>query len=143
MVEDRVYDVGCLEEVAYNERSLQVVVHSVIALLAESFDKFVSLLVAVCRWLNAFQVVNGCHKTLVALLSGFQGIVGEVNRSAVMSRENEETDSHRRVSLVEGRMVAGEELIQCDEVAERLTHFLSVNGYHVVVHPVLHHLVAL
>ena len=40
-------------------------------------------------------------------------------------------------------MVAGEELLEGDEVAERLTHLLSVDGYHVVVHPILHHRVAL
>ena len=40
-------------------------------------------------------------------------------------------------------MVAGEELFEGDEVAQRLAHLLSVDGYHVVVHPVFHHLVAL
>ena len=40
-------------------------------------------------------------------------------------------------------MVAGEELLECDEVAEAFTHLLSVDGNHVVVHPVMHHLIAL
>ena len=40
-------------------------------------------------------------------------------------------------------MVACEELLQSDEVAKALTHLLTVDGYHVVVHPVFHHLVAL
>ena len=42
-----------------------------------------------------------------------------------------------------GMMCAIEELIQCDEVAERFTHFRSVNGNHVVMHPVVNHIVAL
>ena len=40
-------------------------------------------------------------------------------------------------------MPAGEELFQCDEVAQRLAHLLSVDGDHVVVHPVVYHVVAL
>ena len=35
-------------------------------------------------------------------------------------------------------MVASEELLQRDEVAKRLTHLLTVDGNHIVVHPVLH-----
>lgn len=34
-------------------------------------------------------------------------------------------------------------MLQGDEVAERFTHLLPVDGNHVVVHPVAHHLVAL
>ena len=40
-------------------------------------------------------------------------------------------------------MVATEELWQRDEVAERFAHLLSVDGNHVVVEPVSHHLVTL
>ena len=40
-------------------------------------------------------------------------------------------------------MVAGEELLESDEVSETLPHLLSVDGDHVVVHPVVHHLIAL
>ena len=60
-----------------------------------------------------------------------------------MGLENEETDGHRAVSLCQRFVGAGEELIQCDEVAEAFTHFLSVDGYHVVMHPVMHHVIAL
>ncbi len=60
-----------------------------------------------------------------------------------MCREDEEADGHRRERLLERLVVAGEELLERDEIAERLAHLLSVDGYHVVVHPVLHHLVAL
>ena len=35
-------------------------------------------------------------------------------------------------------MVARKELLQCDEVTQRLTHLLSVDGDHIVMHPVLH-----
>jgi len=35
-------------------------------------------------------------------------------------------------------MLAGKELRQRDEVAQRLAHLLALDGDHVVVHPVLH-----
>ena len=40
-------------------------------------------------------------------------------------------------------MLTREELFESDEVTQRLSHLLSVDGYHVVVHPVVHHLVTL
>ena len=40
-------------------------------------------------------------------------------------------------------MLPAEELLQRDEVAQRFAHFLSVDGDHIVVHPVVHHVVAL
>jgi len=40
-------------------------------------------------------------------------------------------------------MGASEELLKRNEVAEALAHLLSVDGNHVVVHPVVNHLVAL
>ena len=40
-------------------------------------------------------------------------------------------------------MIACEELLKSDKVAKRLAHLLSVDGNHVVVHPILHHRVAL
>ena len=40
-------------------------------------------------------------------------------------------------------MFAGEELLKGDEIAQTLTHFLPIDGNHVVVHPVANHLVAL
>ncbi len=40
-------------------------------------------------------------------------------------------------------MVAREELLKGDEIAKALAHLLPVDGDHVVVHPVVHHLVAL
>ena len=40
-------------------------------------------------------------------------------------------------------MCAVEELVQIDEVTVRLTHLLSVDGNHIVVHPVMYHVIAL
>jgi hypothetical protein len=57
--------------------------------------------------------------------------------------ENEEADGHGRCKPVQLSWLAGEELLKGDEVAERLAHLLAVDGNHVVVHPVVHHLVAL
>ena len=53
-----------------------------------------------------------------------------------MGTEDEEADGHRRISLLQLGMLPREELIQGDEVPERLTHLLSVDGDHIVVHPV-------
>src|SRR5574344_1394447 len=40
-------------------------------------------------------------------------------------------------------MCPREELFQRDEIAQALAHLLAIDCYHVVVHPVAHHLVAL
>ena len=60
-----------------------------------------------------------------------------------MGHEDEESDGHGRECLCETFVLSSEELLQCDEVSERLAHFLSVDGDHVVVHPVFHHVVSL
>ena len=60
-----------------------------------------------------------------------------------MCRKYEEAYGHGRIGLVEILVVARKELFEGDEVAERLAHLLTVDGNHVVVHPVMNHLVAL
>ena len=40
-------------------------------------------------------------------------------------------------------MIAGKELFECNKVPEALSHLLSVDGNHIIMHPVMHHLVAL
>ena len=40
-------------------------------------------------------------------------------------------------------MGSAKEFIQCDEVAERFAHLGTVNRNHVIVHPVMHHVIAL
>ena len=40
-------------------------------------------------------------------------------------------------------MIARKELLESYEVAETFAHFLPVHGYHVVVHPIANHLIAL
>ena len=60
-----------------------------------------------------------------------------------MCLQDEETDGHRAVCLLQALVRALEELRQRDEVAEALAHLLPVDGNHVVVDPVMHHVVAL
>ena len=60
-----------------------------------------------------------------------------------MSREDEETDGHWRISLLQTVVIASEELLQGNEVTQALTHLLTIDGNHIVVHPVMNHLVAL
>ena len=93
--------------------------------------------------LHATEVGNAVHQAVVTLLGGLQGVVGEVDRATVMGREDEETDGHGRISLLQAVVLTLEELLECDKVAERLAHLLAVDGDHVVVHPVVNHLVAL
>jgi len=87
--------------------------------------------------------VYSIHKPCQTFFCSLQGFIAEIYRTAIVGLENEETDGHRAVSLCQRFVGAGEELIQCDEVAEAFTHFLSVDGYHVVMHPVMYHVIAL
>ena len=93
--------------------------------------------------LHPFQVVDGRHQPLITLLSGLQSLIREVDGATIVGREDEEAYRHWRVSLVERRMITRKELLQSNEIAERFSHFLAVDGNHIIVHPVLHHLVAL
>lgn len=63
----------------------------------------------------ALNVCQSVHELLHTLLAGLQGIVGEIYCSTIMCREYKEPDSHRRVRLLERRVVACEELFQGDE----------------------------
>ena len=49
--------------------------------------------------------------------------------------QHEEADRHRRIGLRQQLVAAREELLEGDEVAERLAHLLSVDRDHVVMHP--------
>ena len=60
-----------------------------------------------------------------------------------MSLENEEADGHRAVSLRQALMLTAEELCQRNEVTQALAHLLPIDGNHVVVHPIVHHVAAL
>lgn len=60
-----------------------------------------------------------------------------------MSLENEETNGHGRIGTCKLGMIARKELLESYEVAETFAHFLPVHGYHVVVHPIANHLIAL
>ena len=54
-----------------------------------------------------------------------------------MGLEYEETDSHRAVGLLQNLVGAVEQLVEGDEVVVALAHLLAVDGYHVVVDPVV------
>ena len=55
--------------------------------------------------------------------------------------KNEETNGHRLVGLSELLVRAVEELFESDEVAKRFSHLLTVDGNHIVVHPVVNGIV--
>ena len=83
------------------------------------------------------------HHALVGFLGSLEGFVGEVHGAAIVGLKNEETNGHGAVGLVEGGVVATEELGEGNEIAQRFTHFLTIDGNHIVVHPVAHHVFAL
>ena len=60
-----------------------------------------------------------------------------------MSLQDEEANGHRRVGLLQEFVLAGEELFEGDEIVVRLTHLFAGDGNHVVVHPIVYHLLLL
>ena len=143
LVVDELVDGGAgLEEVADDLRGGEVVVHGVVAFLAEGFYHLLRFGVTLRGNLNALEVGDGVHQLLEATLGSYEGFVGEVDGAAVVGGEDEEADGHRRVGFFEQRVVAREELLERNKVVVRLAHLLAVDGQHVVVHPVLHGLMA-
>ena len=125
---------------------IEVVVHGIVEVLRQSrnirnlYPRLSFHLLAV---LEAAQVLQAVHEASQAFLGGLQGFVAEIDGAAIVGLQDEEADGHGRVGLREQGMVAREELRQGDEVVVGLAHLLAVDGNHVVVHPVVHHLVAL
>ena len=58
-----------------------------------------------------------------------------------MSLKDEEANRHWRECLAEQFVATVKEFIEGDEVAEALTHLLSVDGNHIVMHPIVHRFV--
>ena len=143
MVEGCIDHVASLEEIADDKLSLEVIVHRIVAALAQFAYELLHLLIALLSHRHTLQVVQTIHQALQSLLASLQGIVREIYGAAVVGREDEEADGHWRISLLQTVVIASEELLQSDEVAKTLTHLLTVDGNHIVVHPVTNHLVAL
>ena len=150
-------DADCIEDVREGGRSVQVVAECVVDALEDGLHLRVGgrtavrrhprrvLAVGVARRRlsrHRVKVLRSLQDAFETLFRGLQGLVGEVQRPAIMGLEYEETNCHGAVSLVKLRMVAGEQLRQRDEVAQGLAHLLPVDGDHVVVHPVMYPLCA-
>ena len=88
-------------------------------------------------------MVVGIHEACKTFLAGLQGFVAEIDGASIVRLEDEEADGHRRISLREQFVATVEEFVERNEVAQRLAHLLSVDGDHVVVHPIMYHVVAL
>ena len=132
-------DLHRFEEVRDDDRRAQVVVHGLVAVLADSLDIDRR---GVARR-DFGQVVPTLEHALQSLFRGLQRLVAEVDGAAVVGLQDEEAYGHGRVGLLQQLVVAGEELVEGDEVAQRLAHLLPVDGNHVVVHPVVHRFVTL
>ena len=96
----------------------EVVVHGVVALLAQLAGHLVRLGIALGGGCDALEVGDGVHQALQSLLGSLQGFVGEVHGAAVVRLQDEEADGHGRVGLRELLVGAGEELVEGDEVAQ-------------------------
>ena len=143
MVNELVHHGASLKQMAYNLRCGEVVVHRLITFCCQRCSQAVSVGIAFCCHLHPVEVGKTVHQTLQTLLACHEGVVGEVDGAAIVGRENEEANGHGRVGLRERLVCAFEELLERYEVAKALAHLLSVDGEHVVVHPVVDHLVAL
>ena len=95
MVEGCVDYVASLEEVADNELSLEIIVHRIVAALAQLAYELLHLLIALLSHRHTLQVVQTIHQALQSLLASLQGIVGEIDGAAIVGREDEEADGHR------------------------------------------------
>ncbi len=130
---------GGVEEVRDHDRRIKIVVHRVVTLPPETDHVDGRVL----RGRQFHQVAVSFHQAGQSLLGGAEGVVAEIDGAAVVGLEDEETDRHRRVGLFERRMIAGKELVERNEIAKTFAHLLPVDGDHVVVHPIMHHLRAL
>ena len=92
---------------------------------------------------DAFQPFYGFLQTLQSLFGSLQGFVAEVHRAAIVCLKDEETDGHRTICLCQQLVWAFKELAQVNKVAITLAHLLSIDGNHVIVHPVVNHIVSL
>ncbi len=117
---------------ADQNRGVQIIIHSIMAFLLQTVSIFGSNRPIVHRF-DALQGCHTIHKALVSLAAGFQRIIAEINRAAIVCLKDKETYSHRRIGFIERIMVAGKELLQGDEVVQTLTHLLAVDCDHVVV----------
>ena len=100
MVGEFVHHRTSLEEVADHLRGCEVVVHRIIALLAQTLHHLLRLSVALVRYLHTSQVSDTVHQFLQSLLSSLQGLVREIHRATIVGREDKETDGHGRIGLL-------------------------------------------
>ena len=117
---------------------IHVIVHCIVALVAQ----ILHLDSCFARCHKTAKCLICLKQTLHTLFGSLQCLVAEIHSAAIMSLKYEETDCHWRIGLRQQLMRTVEELIESNEVTQRLAHLCSVDGYHVVVHPVLYHMVS-
>ena len=84
MVDELVDNGACLEEVSDDERSGEVVVHGIVALLAKLAYHLLCLCVALSRSCDAVKVADAVHEFLQSLLRCLECLVREVDGAAVV-----------------------------------------------------------
>ena len=75
---------ACLEQIAQHQRCGEVVVHGVVALLAQGLYHALGLSITLVANLNALQVVDGIHQFLVTLLGSLQGLIREIYSATIV-----------------------------------------------------------
>ena len=84
MVKGGIDDMTCLEEITDDKLCLEVVVHRIIATLAQLAHKLLHLLVALLGYRHTLKVVQAIHQALQSFLTCLQGIVGEIDGAAIV-----------------------------------------------------------
>ena len=84
MVDELIDRGASLEEVADYLRCSEIIVHGVVALLAELCYHLLGLSIALGRRLNTLQVIDGVHQFLQSLLCSLERLVGEVDGAAIV-----------------------------------------------------------
>ena len=129
---------GGIEQVRNHDGRVQVVAHSLFATSAQA-THIDGRSGAGSQFLQTTIRLGQSRQTA---LGGHQRIVAEVERAAVVRLKNEKPDGHRGKWLRQQFMRTSEKLVERDKIAEALAHLLTIDGYHVVVHPVVHRFVS-
>ena len=87
---------------------------------------------------KGIEVTGSLHEFRKSLLGCLKSLIREIQSPAIVGLKDEETYGHRAICLFQSRMSTAEHLRQGNEITQTLTHLLSIDGYHIVMHPIMH-----
>ena len=118
-----------------HNRSIEVVAHGGFAFFAQTGGKRIG---STGRSLQLQQPGIAFEESFESFFGSFQCFAAKIDRAPVVSLQNKEADGHRAESFTKQGVSTGKKLFQRNKITQRLSHFLSTDGNHVVVHPVAH-----